>query len=131
MKKLITLLLSLMLIFAFASCGGSGDSSSDNTDEPEVIKIEKNIDATAEALGLTEGEETYYQMIGAVAGKEYNDGAIELYQFEEDSEEYKEIEESGAIYGLDVAAHKDGIVLIFVTGEDQAILDEFNQIQYK
>lgn len=65
-------------------------------------------------------------------GKEYNDGAVELYQFEEDSDAYKEIESSDSVSGIPVAAHKDGIALIFANNEtDQAILDAFNQLQFK
>lgn len=133
MKKIITILLSMVLLLAFTACGGSSDSSSsDKSKETEAPKIEKNIDAAAEALGLTGGEETMYAMIGATAGKEYNDGAVELYQFEEDSDAYKEIESSDSVSGIPVAAYKDGIALIFANNEtDQAILDAFNQLQFK
>lgn len=92
MKKIITILLSMVLLLAFTACGGGSDSSSsDKSKETEAPKIEKNIDAAAEALGLTGGEETMYAMIGATAGKEYNDGAVELYQFEEDSDAYETV----------------------------------------
>ena len=132
MKKIITILLSMVLLLAFTACGGSDSSSSDKSKETEAPKIEKNIDAAAEALGLTGGEETMYTMIGATAGKEYNDGAVELYQFEEDSDAYKEIEYSDSVSGIPVAAYKDGIALIFANNEtDQAILDAFNQLQFK
>ena len=61
MKKIITILLSMVLLLAFTACGGGGDSSSsDKSKETEAPKIEKNIDAAAEALGLTGGEETMY-----------------------------------------------------------------------
>lgn len=126
MKKIITILLSLVLLLASSRGGGGDSSSSDKSKETEAPKIEKNIDAAAEALGLTGGEETMYAMIGATAGKEYNDGAVELYQFEEDSDAYKEIESSDSVSGIPVAAHKDGIALIFANNEtDQAILDAF------
>lgn len=132
MKKIITILLSMVLLLVFTACGGSDSSSSDKSKETEAPKIEKNIDAAAEALGLTGGEETMYAMIGATAGKEYNDGVVELYQFEEDSDAYKEIESSDSVSGIPVAAHKDGIALIFANDEtDQAILDAFNQLQFK
>lgn len=132
MKKIITILLSMVLLLAFTACGGSDSSSSDKSKETEAPKIEKNIDAAAEALGLTGGEETMYAMIGATAGKEYNDGAVELYQFEEDSDAYKEIESSDSVSSIPVAAHKDGIALIFANNEtDQTILDAFNQLQFK
>ena len=132
MKKIITILLSMVLLLAFTACGGSDSSSSDKSKETEAPKIEKNIDAAAEALGLTGGEETMYAMIGATAGKEYNDGAVELYQVEEDSDAYKEIESSDSVSGIPVAAHKDSISLILANNEtDQAILDAFNQLQFK
>ena len=53
MKKIITILLSMVLLLAFTACGGGSDSSSsDKSKETEAPKIEKNIDAAAEALGL-------------------------------------------------------------------------------
>ena len=133
MKKFITTLLSIIMIMAIVSCGGSGDdSSSDKSTEEDTTKIEKNIDATAEALGLTAGDETYYQLIGAKAGKQYNDGAIELYQFDENSDEYKEIESTKTVANTNVSAYKDGIVMLFVgTEEDQNIIDKFNKLEYK
>ncbi len=133
MKKFITTLLSIIMIMAMVSCGGSGDdSSSDKSTEEDTTKIEKNIDATAEDLGLTAGDETYYQLIGAKAGKQYNDGAIELYQFDENSDEYKEIESTKTVANTNVSAYKDGIVMLFVgTEEDQNIIDKFNKLEYK
>ena len=63
MKKIITILLSMVLLLAFTACGGGSDSSSsDKSKETEAPKIEKNIDAAAEALGLTGGEETLYEL---------------------------------------------------------------------
>lgn len=132
MKKIITLILSVILLIGMTACGGS-DSSSDKEkgSEAKVVKIENNIDATAEALDLSNGEETMYQLIGATAGKEYNSGEVELYQFDESSEAYKEIESSGTVSGIEVAAYKDGIALIFANETDQTIINEFNKIQYK
>ena len=126
MKKIITILLSMVLLLVFTACGGSDSSSSDKSKETEAPKIEKNIDAAAEALGLTGGEETMYAMIGATAGKEYNDGAVELYQFEEDSDAYKEIESSDSVSGIPVAAHKDGIALIFANNETDQVIISFS-----
>lgn len=128
MKKIITLLLSVILIIGMTACGSN---SSDQGKDAEVVKIEKNIDATAEALEFTGGEETMYAFIGATAGKEYNDGNVELYQFDENSDAYKEIESSGTVAGIEVAAYKDGIALIFPNEADQTIIDKFNAIQYK
>ena len=133
MRKFITILLSVLMAMAMVSCGGGeNNSSSDKQDKEDTAKIEKNIEATAEALGLIEGEETYYQLIGAKSGKQYNDGAIELYQFDENSDEYKEIEETKTVANTNVSAYKDGIVMLFVgTEEDQNIIDNFNKLEYK
>lgn len=128
MKKIITLLLTVILIMGMTACGSS---SSNQEEDADVVKIEKNIDATAEALEFTGGEETMYEFIGATAGKEYNDGEVELYQFDENSDAYKEIESSGTVAGIEVAAYKDGIALIFANEADQTIIDNFNAIQYK
>ena len=58
MKKFLALLLALVMSLSLVACGGSDSSSSDKSKETEAPKIEKNIDAAAEALGLTGGEET-------------------------------------------------------------------------
>ena len=58
-SRILALVLALAMVFALAACGGGSDSSSsDKSKETEAPKIEKNIDAAAEALGLTGGEET-------------------------------------------------------------------------
>ena len=49
--------------------------------EPEI-----KIDYIAEQLGLTDESNVMYGLIGAIAGKQYRNGNVELYQFEENSE---------------------------------------------
>ena len=136
MKKLLSILLVLALCFSFAACGGgeSGGDVNENNDGGNVEtvkKIEKNIDAVAAELGFEGGEETLYEFIGATAGKEYNEGAVELYQFDVDSDVYKGIEDTGEVSSIKVAAYKDGIALIFAGDVDQTIVDAFNAIEFE
>ena len=49
--------------------------------EPEI-----KIDYIAEQHGLTDESNVMYGLIGAIAGKQYRNGNVELYQFEENSE---------------------------------------------
>lgn len=133
MKKLTTLLLAMLLCFGLFACGNNTDTAdNENTAEgsdTNTVKIEKNIDAVAEHLGLKDGSETAYSMIGAKAGKEYNDGAVELYQFDEDSAEYEAItKDEGSVKA---AAHKDGIVLLFTGDPDQDMIKKFKAIEFK
>lgn len=128
MKKFLALVMVCVGVFAFAACGSS-ESSQKQESESEAPKVERTVDAVAEYLGLTGGEETFYQMIGAQAGKEYNDGAVELYQFAVDSEDYKAIADGNGV--LTAAACKAGIVLVFPNEEDSTIIEKFNSIEFK
>ena len=92
MKKILTLMLAFALCLGMTACGekmtaavAGQDASNGNK------KIEKSVNAVAGELGLTGGEDTMYQMIGAKEGKQFNDGSVELYLFDEDSDEYKAI----------------------------------------
>ena len=139
-KKIIILCFVAGMIATLTSCTSNIMNQNDNTNntassvelEKDInIKIEKDIDSVAEKLGLTGGVETLYSMIGANAGKEYNDGSVELYQFDEKSEVYKQI--IGDNSPLKVSAYKNGIVLIFPVGteEDKNLIYEFNSIEFK
>lgn len=140
-KKITILCLVAGMILTSASCTSNqkqqaetNTNNATSTVEPEkekVKKIEKNIDSVAETLGLTGGSETFYSMIGATAGKEYNDGSVELYQFDEKSDAYKQIIGEGS--SLKVSAYKDGIVLIFPAGTetDNDLIEKFNSIEFR
>lgn len=140
-KKIAALCLTAGMIVTSAACTNNQKQQTESitnntvsTTEPEtkkVEKIEKNIDSVAEKLGLTGGSETLYSMIGATAGKEYNDGNVELYQFDTKSDVYKQIIGEGG--PLKAAAYKDGIVLIFPAGTeaDSDLIEKFNSIEFK
>ena len=140
-KKIAALCLTTGMIVASAACTNNQkqqtESTTNNTvsttesETEKVEKIEKNIDSVAEKLGLTGGSETLYSMIGATAGKEYNDGNVELYQFDTKSDVYKQIIGEGG--PLKAAAYKDGIVLIFPAGTeaDSDLIEKFNIIEFK
>lgn len=122
-------MLVAVVAIGLTACGGSGDSDTKEATTQESTKIEKSIDAVAEELGLTGGSDTLYEMIGATAGKEYNDGAVELYQFDADSNEYKDIVDGNGV--ITAAAYKDGIVLVFSSDADSKIIEAFNDLEFK
>ena len=140
-KKIAALCLAVGMIATSAACTNnqkqqteSATNNAVSTAEPETEKgekIEKNIDSVAEKLRLMGGSETLYSMIGATAGKEYNDGNVELYQFDTKSDVYKQI--IGERSPLKAAAYKDGIVLIFPAGTeaDSDLIEKFNSIEFK
>lgn len=132
MKK--ALILCLIVIFAVAMCACGNEkaenSDSDNDNSTEVVKIEKNVDAVAEALGLSGKSETFYEMIGADDGAEFNDGDIEIYQYDPESKEYKDIEAGKG--EIEAAACNGGFILVVPDGKkiDQKIIDTFNELSF-
>ena len=135
MKKLLCVLCALCIMVSFAACSSAPkEAPEDATKAPETTTvssnaIDKNIDAVAEYLGYTDGEETLYNMIGANAGKEYDGGNFELYEFTEDSESYQTAINGGGL--VKAAAYKDGIVLVFAGEANQELIDQFNAIEFK
>ncbi len=146
MKKLLVLLLTLALSFSFVACGNGNDNAAednnnnaavennnDNTDNSDNAdkEIAKDIDAVADYLGLKNGKETLYQAIGAKAGKEYNDGKVELYHFDDDSAEYEKLKKGEG--DLKIAAHNDGFVLVFTddAAKDEDMIKKFEAIDFK
>ena len=135
-KKLISILLTFLLLISFVAC--SNNSSSGNNKQTTNVsengrtksenKVEKSVDAVAEYLGFIDGEEQYYTMIGAKDGKAYNNGELEIYLFDESSDSYKAAIDGSGFAKAD--AYKDGIVLIFPNKKDQTIIDKFNDIKF-
>ena len=55
MKKVLVLMMSLMLCLGMAACGSKDEGSDSGASaEKDVPKLEKTVDAVAEALGLTD-----------------------------------------------------------------------------
>lgn len=154
MKRFLVLLLTLSLAFSFASCGSDTDNGADNSGNTAVEdnnatdntadnqdnnqgeaekdnngKIEKSIDAVADYLNLKKGDETLYNMIGAKAGREYNNGEIELYEFDKDSAEYKDIIEGKG--SVEAAAYNDGIIMVVTKKQDNDLIRKFENIKFK
>lgn len=132
MKKVTVIMLSLLLCFGLFACGNDNDANSndaDNKDNTAAVTIDKDIDSVADHLDLKDGKEISHSTVGAEKGKKYNDGKVELYEFKEDSNEYKDIVKGEG--GLKAAAHKDGIVLVFPNDADQKLVDQFNEINFK
>ena len=99
--------------------------------EKKASKVERNLDSVAEALGLEDGNSTFYAFIGAIDGKEYNGGNVELYQFDVDADAYAQI--IGDDSPLSISAYKDGFVLLFPAGveEDANIVAKFKDIVFE
>ena len=98
-------------------------------------KVEKTVDAVAEALGLTdEKQEKAFEMVGATDGAGYGD--VEIYIYDESSDAYKDVIGEGydmmGIAVIKAAAYKDGVVLVpsGSDGIDQGIIDKFNELNF-
>ena len=135
MKKFLMLVLALVLVFSLASCGSSEEPAEDPAaepvaEEPAPEPTEKTIPAIAEALGLSDQGEVYFEIIGARDGAEFNGGAVELYIFDEDQEEYKTLI-SGDGFVVPAAYH-DGVVLVFPEGTepDPALVEAFDELVF-
>lgn len=138
MKRFSIIMLTFCILFAFAGCSSSKPESElinnpaisvENTESKEnKDTVKKSVEAVAEYLGFTDGEEQYYSMIGATAGKAYNNGELEIYLFDDTSDSYKIAIEGGGLVKAD--AYKDGIILVFPNNIDQNIIDKFNEIEF-
>lgn len=130
MKKFLLLLTVFALSFSLAACNENKEEPDQNQPAEDNTEIEIKIDYVAEQLGLTDESEVLYGLIGAVAGKQYSNGNIELYQFDENSQAYKDL--IGRKTYLIPAAYKDGVVLIFALGTetDQDLVDAFNALEF-
>lgn len=134
-RKMVLLLLLVFMAFGTAACSDNNSQQAGTTNieqqEEKVKKIDKNIDAVAEELGLSEKSDAFYSMIGAIDGKKYNEHNAELYQFDTDSDAYKQIIGSNSV--LNVSAYKDGIILVFPIGTepDAELIEKFNKIRFK
>ena len=154
MKKLFALLLTLALSFSLVACGNDDNNAADDNNNAAVEdnnaadnnnagnnnvgndqnnvsnnRIDRDIDAVADYLDLKKGDETLFDMIGAKAGREYNNGDIELYEFDKNSAEYKKIIEGKG--SIEAAAHNDGIVMVVTKEQHKDLIQKFKDIQFK
>lgn len=94
MKKIFICLFSLVLCFSLAGCNMENNKKSEdniNINENEKITL-NNLEEKIKNLGISlEKVETVYAMVGAKDGYKLQSGDahIEVYQFDESSEAYK------------------------------------------
>ena len=70
MKKLFSVLLTLIICVSVVSCGTNSKTSGEASKDD---KLEKKISAVAKHLELKDESDVEYQMIHAKDGKSYND----------------------------------------------------------
>ena len=128
MKKIIVFCLVFFLI-GLTACGGDKTDNKDTESKP-VNKIERNIDAVAKALDLKGKSDTYYEMIDAEDGAEFNDGKIEIYQYDPESKTYKDIVAGDGV--IDAVAYNEGFMLVVPdnTEPDKEIVKTFKSLVF-
>lgn len=144
MKRLLCLIIAAVICLSFAACSktpGNDNTTAQTTTQNTITeqtteqttkavkKTEKTVDAVAEYLGFSDGEEQFYSMIGAKDGKAFNGGELEIYLFDENSEEYKSIIAGNGT--VTATAYKEGVILVFPNTVDQDIVNSFNDIEFK
>lgn len=91
MKKIFLITLLVAMCFSFTACGSSED---------EELYAERSIDGIAECLGYTDGKErldSFKELSGALAAKEFANGEVIIYEFDPQSYEYKDQQKQSAI----------------------------------
>ena len=131
MKKHILIGLIMALLVCFCGCGGqSGEQTTTETTETTTQEqtVKRSIDAVAEELGLTGKSETYYTVIGAKDGAEFNDGTVELYLYDPNDQNYKDIADGHGV--IEAEAVNNGFILVVPEGTepDAEIVAKFKDI---
>ena len=134
MKKHILIGLIMALLVCFCGCGGqSGEQTTTETTETTTQEqtVKRSIDAVAEELGLTGKSETYYTVIGAKDGAEFNDGTVELYLYDPNDQNYKDIADGNGV--IKAEAVNNGVILVVPEGTepDAEIVAKFKDISIK
>jgi hypothetical protein len=134
MKKHILIGLIMALLMCFCGCGGSEEQTTAETTETttqtttQEQTVERSIDAVADELGLTGKSETYYTVIGAKDGAEFNDGTVELYLYDPNDKNYKDIADGNGV--IKAEAVNNGVILVVPEGTepDAEIVAKFKDI---
>lgn len=109
--------------------GGTAGNDNAGTNNTNPVRLNRDLDEVAKHLNLRNGTDTLYDVIGAKAGKEYNEGKVELYHFDKNSAEYEAIRKGEG--NVKAAAYNDGFVLLFTDKTDEAMVREFKRIEFK
>lgn len=137
MRKLITILLVATLSIGSAACGSKNEEPKKETTQTKAKKITlSTIEEKMLADGvISDGKiPVAAAMIGAEEGFKYKDDGVEVYRFDTASEAYAAAVESNTVIVegfnmvLDVAAIKDGFVLIFTNDSNRKVIDSFNSV---
>lgn len=113
------------------------NSIADDYKPQDVTKSLNNICEYFEKQGLVSGERTEMagEMIGAISGVKYEESKVEIYEYNTDSEKYKELVDTGktTLEGYNVDFHPTAINHQFVIICDEAdnnsqIIEEFSNL---
>ncbi|MGF6377083.1 hypothetical protein M2140_002165 [Clostridiales Family XIII bacterium PM5-7] len=120
MKKTMIITLLVVICLCVVSCGANDE---------EDLYAERDIDSIAACLGYFDGIEVINPadtLPGALAAKEYLDGALTIYEFDPESNGYKQREHS---------PRNDGFILMIKhTIYDQELfdlIDRFEKIKFE
>lgn len=156
-KKIVTFLITVAMGMTLAACGGNSETSTDTDSSAESTQSESNDTAedtsdqaenpTLDDLesylldkGVLTGEKTQTsaEMIGAISGFKYADSNAEIYEYDENSEDYKTLSEGGSIeiegmsgYAVSSTAINGKFVLMASSSGDvsQELIDAFNSFE--
>ena len=144
MKKTFVLFISLaVMIFAFAGCGSNdvntttaddtssvAESPAEETEAEEPSSPSPSVltsyDEVETALGLENGTEQFFTMIGATYGMSYESDGVELYEFDsEDNEGMKSFIDTS-----EGAAIKNGRFVLFVyDNASEELIQQFKDLK--
>lgn len=126
MKRIISFILTIFMVVILVSCGAE--------------KIDPTIPAIAECLGLENEESVFFEMIEAIDGKQYEDGKIEIYQYDVNDTAYKKVITDGyemtfgeMTISFKATAYNNGFVL-YLTDEvenSDDIIEAFKNLKFK
>ncbi len=156
-KKLATFLLTVAMGITLMACEGNSGTSTSSDSSPEPTQSESNEvseDTSEQAGGPTiddlesylldkgvlsgEKTQTSAEMIGAISGFKYADSNAEIYEYDENSDDYKTLSDGEAIeiegmsgYTVSSTAINGKFVLMASSSGEisQELIDAFNSFK--
>lgn len=113
------------------------DSIANNYSPQETTKSLESLCQYLESSELVSGEriEMAGEMIGAISGVKYTDCNVELYEYDTDSEKYKDLVSTGKVtlegFNVDVtpsAIHDQYVLICDDASNKDALIDAFNSL---